>query len=99
MVGKSVSKKQGRFRGILYDQQRYLLELIRYVHLNPVRAKLVQQPQDWKWSSLAAYLGLVKNEWFYQEVVLGLFGIQPKLYLRDFLSQAPDLAKKIVNWG
>ena len=52
---------QGRFRGILCDQHSYLLELIRYIHLNPMRAKLVEQPQDWKWSSLAAYLGLVQN--------------------------------------
>jgi REP element-mobilizing transposase RayT len=87
---------QGRFHGILCDQRRYLLELIRYIHLNPVRAKLVEQPQDWKWSSLTAYLGLARNEWLYQQEVLGLFGTQPKRKLLEFLSQVPDLSKKIV---
>jgi len=87
---------QGRFRGILCDQRQYLLELIRYVHLNPVRAGLVEHPQDWKWSSLAAYLGLVRREWLYQEAVLGLFGTQPRRNLLEFLSQAPDLSEKIV---
>jgi REP element-mobilizing transposase RayT len=43
---------QGRFRGILFDKQKYLLSLIRYLHLNPVRAGLVDKPQDWSWSSL-----------------------------------------------
>jgi hypothetical protein len=87
---------QGRFRGILCDQNPYLLELIRYIHLNPVRAHLVEQPQDWKWSSLPAYLGTVKNEWLFQEEVLRLFGTQPKRRLFDFLSQAPDLPRQLV---
>ncbi len=87
---------QGRFRGILCDQHRYLIELIRYIHLNPVRAKLVEQPQAWKWGSLPAYLGQVKNEWLYQSEVLELFGSLPKQKLLAFLSQAPDLPAKIV---
>lgn len=42
---------QGRYGAILVDQETYLLELARYIVLNPVRAKLVEQPQDWRWSS------------------------------------------------
>lgn len=49
---------QGRFQGILVDRDAYLLELSRYVVLNPVRAGLVKQPADWPWSSYRACVGL-----------------------------------------
>jgi REP element-mobilizing transposase RayT len=82
---------QGRFRGILCDKQSYLLELVRYIHLNPVRARLIQLPQEWEWSSLSAYLGKSKNEWLYQKDVMEIFGRQPRHRLQEFLAQAPDL--------
>ena len=49
---------QGRFRSILVDREDYFLELCRYVELNPVRAGMVQVPQDWPWSSFLAHAGL-----------------------------------------
>lgn len=49
---------QGRFKAILVDSDAYLLELARYVVLNPVRAGMVQKPVDWKWSSYRASVGL-----------------------------------------
>jgi REP element-mobilizing transposase RayT len=48
---------QGRFKGLLVDQDAYFLEVCRYVDLNPVRAGLVTQPGDWKWSSYRAHTG------------------------------------------
>ena len=48
---------QGRFKSILVDHQSYLLEVCRYVDLNPVRAGLVAQPGDWPWSSFSAHTG------------------------------------------
>jgi putative transposase len=49
---------QGRFKAVLVDRDPYLLEVCRYVDLNPVRAKLVRRPQDWRWSSYRAHVGL-----------------------------------------
>jgi len=49
---------QGRFKAILVDSDAYLLELSRYVVLNPVRAGLVKKPADWRWSSYRASVGL-----------------------------------------
>jgi hypothetical protein len=49
---------QGRFKGILVEKESYLLELCRYVILNPVRAKMIKKPEDWKWSSYRATVGL-----------------------------------------
>ncbi len=49
---------QGRFKGIIVEKDAYLLELSRYVHLNPVRAKIVSLPEYYQWSSYTIYTGL-----------------------------------------
>ena len=49
---------QGRFKAILVDSDAYLLELTRYVVLNPVRAGMVKKPADWSWSSYRASVGM-----------------------------------------
>jgi len=48
---------QGRYKAILVDRDAYLLEVCRYVDLNPVRAGMVAAPQDWPWSSYRALTG------------------------------------------
>lgn len=48
---------QGRYKAILVEKDSYLLELSRYVVLNPVRAHMVQTVQDWPWSSYHATTG------------------------------------------
>lgn len=45
---------QGRYKSILIEKENYLLELSRYIVLNPVRAKIVADPADYSWSSYAA---------------------------------------------
>lgn len=47
---------QGRFKGIIVDKDEYLVTLSRYIHLNPVRAKIVQRPEDYRWTSYRAYI-------------------------------------------
>lgn len=51
---------QGRFKAILVERESHLLELCRYVVLNPVRAQLVSSPEGWRWSSYSATAGLHK---------------------------------------
>jgi len=48
---------QGRFKAILVDRDAYMLEVCRYVELNPVRAGMVAAPSDWPWSSYRAHVG------------------------------------------
>jgi len=56
---------QGRFRSIVVEKNRYLLELIRYVVLNPVRSGRIDAPGDWRWSSYRATAGLEEcPDWF-----------------------------------
>jgi putative transposase len=49
---------EGRFTGILIDDHTYLRDAIAYVLRNPVEARLVQNPEDWPWSSYRAVMGL-----------------------------------------
>ena len=63
-----------RYRARLVDTDRYLLALVRYIHLNPVRAGMVAAPCDYRWSSHRAYLGESCPGWLRIEPVLGRFG-------------------------
>ena len=51
---------QGRFKAILVDRDSYLLELCRYVVLNPARAKMVPRVGDYRWSSYRATVGMIE---------------------------------------
>ncbi len=55
---------QGRFKAILVEKESHLLELARYVVLNPVRAKMVRAAKDWPWSSYRATAGLSETPEF-----------------------------------
>jgi hypothetical protein len=48
---------QGRYKGILAQRETYMLELTRYVVLNPVRAGFVALPEEWPWSSYLYFIG------------------------------------------
>jgi len=66
---------QGRYKSILVDRDSYLLELCRYVVLNPVRAKMVKEPGQYHWSSYRPTAGLVKrSSWLTVDWILGQFG-------------------------
>ncbi len=47
-----------RYKALLIDSDRYLMQVSRYIHLNPVEAGLTQKPEHYKWSSYQAYLGI-----------------------------------------
>ena len=66
---------QGRFTAILVEKEAHLLELCRYVVLNPVRAKAVAHPRQWAWSSYRATVGETSAPaWLTIEWILGQFG-------------------------
>jgi REP-associated tyrosine transposase len=66
---------QGRFKAILVEKDSYLLELSRYIHLNPVRVGEVAKPWQFAWSSARAYVGRVAEPAFLSTAaVLSLFG-------------------------
>jgi len=61
---------QGRFKAILVDSDTYLLQVCRYVDLNPVRAGLINEPTAWRWSSYRMHLGIDKPPTWLDSTVL-----------------------------
>lgn len=64
---------QGRYKAFLVDAEPYLLELAAYLHLNPLRAGMVKDAVDYRWSSHRAYLGKETIPWLNTALVLGQF--------------------------
>ncbi len=68
---------QGRYKAILVEKDSYLLELSRYVVLNPIRAGMVKDIEEWCWSNYSATIGQCQPpEWLEVEWLLGQFGLQ-----------------------
>jgi REP element-mobilizing transposase RayT len=63
-----------RYHARLVATDRYLLALVRYIHQNPVRAGIVADAADYRWSSHRAYLGFDRKFWLTTELALGLLG-------------------------
>ena len=82
---------QGRYKAILCEKDSYLLELVRYIHLNPVRAKIAEKPKDWNWSGHKKYLGMSQDVFVDEEEVLQ--------YFSDSKSKARVLYEEFVRDG
>lgn len=68
---------QNRFKSILCQEETYFLELVRYIHLNPIRARLVKNLDEldrYAYCGHSALVGKVKRNWQDTEGVLGMFG-------------------------
>ena len=63
---------QGRYKALLIDADTYLLELVRYVHLNPVRAGAASGPEEYPWSGHCGYLGKELIPWLTTDFVLSM---------------------------
>lgn len=84
---------QGRFKAILVDSDSYLLEVCRYVDLNPVRARMVKRPDAYAWSSYRALAGLAgKPYWLdakpvYAQLAAGKSDTQAATKYAEFVAQ------------
>ncbi|HPQ81216.1 MAG TPA: transposase [bacterium] len=65
---------QGRYKAIVCQKDAYLLELVRYIHLNPVRAGIVQKPEDYPWTGHKGYMAQKADPWLERDAILMLFG-------------------------
>jgi len=68
---------QGRFKAIIVDKVRYLLELSRYLHLNPVRANMAQTPEEYEYSSYRSYVSDGKSPIVSTDTILGMLADDP----------------------
>lgn len=66
---------QGRYKAILVETDQYAAELSRYIHLNPVKAGIVDKPEGYVWSSYRNYIGQAKTTaWLEAQYILSSFG-------------------------
>ena len=94
---------QGRFKAILVEKERHLLELVRYVVLNPVRAGLAREAGQWRWSNYRATAGLSPSpRWLEVEWTRSQFGRDPQARraYQEFVAAGVGLAepwKRVVG--
>ncbi len=84
---------QSRYKAILVQADTYAAELSRYIHLNPVRAKMVPSPEKYRWSSCNLYLEGKTPPWLSTSLVLGYFGREDedrRRNYRNYLFEAID---------
>ena len=88
---------QNRYKSILCELDPYLLELVRYIHLNPFRAKVVQDLEEletYAWCGHGILTGRRKNDWQETDFVLGFFGSKEKKAIKayqEFMEAGKDL--------
>jgi REP element-mobilizing transposase RayT len=76
---------QGRYKAIFVEKESYLLELARYIVLNPVRAQMVRTAKDWPWSSYRATAGMVTPQSYLQvDWLLATFGRRKSLAMEGY---------------
>ena len=91
---------QNRYKSILCQEEPYLLELVRYIHLNPLRAKQVAtlKQLDWyRYSGHSAVMGNRPNDWQAVDAVLGFFGKSvsgARRQYRHFVEQGIALGRR-----
>jgi REP element-mobilizing transposase RayT len=76
---------QGRYKAILVEKESYLLALCRYIILNPVRAGMVDNPEDWIWSSYRTMVGLdARPSFLTTQWILSHFGEEERVAYDEF---------------
>jgi hypothetical protein len=87
----------GRYKAIICEKDNYLLELMRYIHLNPYRAGLVKKPSEWKWSGHKEYLGENSIGIADTDEVLSIFSSnlkQARVGYSDFVHDGSRMGKR-----
>ncbi len=90
---------QGRYKAILVDEDTYFLPLSRYIHLNPVKAGIVQDPKTYLWSSFRYFAGGPPPEFLSTEFTFGLFSSKREYvkFVQDGLALREDPLKDAIG--
>lgn len=93
---------RGRYKSILLDSDSYLLELIRYIHRNPLEAGMVNSLESYPWSSHKGYLNRSnKWDWLHKDYVLKIFSKKRnealKRYSAFVLKEVPEEINRILG--
>lgn len=91
---------QNRYKSIVCEEDPYLLELVRYIHLNPLRSHVVQSLEEldrYRWSGHSGLIGKVRQDWQEKEYVLNQFGTgerQSVRAYRKFIEEGKGLGRR-----
>jgi putative transposase len=93
---------RGRYKAVVVDNDSYLLEVLRYIHRNPVRAGIVDTADDFIWSSHRGYMaGARKWDWLYKDFLLAMFSKESnqamKTYAEFIKEQVPKEIENFYN--
>jgi len=95
--GRSGHLFQGRYKSILVDRDSYLLELSRYVHLNPLRAGIAEKPDEYLWSSYRAYIDSTRDDIVQRDFIWRMISPSSKdapAQYRTFVEQAIGVSQE-----
>jgi REP element-mobilizing transposase RayT len=91
---------QGRYKAILCDKDEYLLSIIKYIHLNPVRAEVAKSPEEYRWSSHHIYTGNTDEKGIVDtEEVLRIFSeniIRARSQYKDYMGEDSVVRKEHI---
>lgn len=91
---------QGRYKAIVVEKDHYLMELLRYVTLNPVRAGMVEAVGEWPWSSFNAMVSEHRAaDWLDRDQLLALFGSNRELAVLAYVEFINEGIGKPSPWG
>jgi len=93
---------RGRYKSIVVESDSYALELVRYIHRNPLESRLVNDLQKYQWSTHKPYLSDAKKwKWLHKEYILKMFSKSKtesiKLYKQFVLKDTPEEINKIFG--
>ncbi|MDY6824830.1 MAG: transposase [Thermodesulfobacteriota bacterium] len=92
---------RGRYKAIVVEEDSYLLQLARYIHKNPVKAGIVESPDDYPWSSHNAYIsGAKKWDWVYRQFLLSMLAPNKQASVRAykaFMAETDDEVENILE--
>jgi len=91
---------RGRYKSIVVESDSYALELVRYIHRNPLESGLVDNLQKFQWSTHKIYLSDARKwKWVYKDYILKLFSKSKpesiKLYKQFILKETPERINRI----
>lgn len=92
---------QGRYKSILVEKEAYLLKLSAYIHLNPVLAGIVNNPDEYRWSSFNSYLkNDASSHWVFTSDILKMFSGKReayKIFVNNCIAKVDEIREEIAN--
>ena len=90
---------QGRYSAEIIENDTYMLETSRYIHLNPVKARMVETPDEYKWCSYLIYVGEQEENFINSKIILNYFQYEKrfKLYREFVYTKLKELREKLLE--